>query len=264
MDGHAGALSSRTGDNTGRRDGGAGADSADAGSSPDGGGGGKASTADAGAASDAGVIVKRALQLTFDDGPDPVTSALDPILTEVATRGVVAAFFVIGDEVRTTHSAITRVRDARHVVGNHSWDHLAKGTGNYTDEEIYDQFDKTHQEVKAAGVAMEHWRAPRGEQTHRIQEILTASAPPRKPLYSKTHCDWHADSRDAVSASSAEDMLRSIERDFGDPRIPPFRIGGVRTWRLLFHVKPSTASALGDVLDELQRRGGRFADFSQD
>lgn len=220
--------------------------------------------AGSGAGPDAGEVIERSLQLTFDDGPDPVKSALEPILKEVAARGVNVAFFVIGDEVRTNHSAIAKIRDAGHAIGNHSWDHLAKGTANYTDGDIYDQFEKTHAEVKRAGVAMEYWRAPRGELTRKIQAILTAPAPPRKKLYSRGHCDWHADSQDALSASSAEDMLRSIERDFGDPRIPPLRIGGVRVWRLLFHVKPSTASALADVLNTLQLGGGKFVDFSQD
>jgi len=141
---------------------------------------------------------------------------------------------------------------------------MEKGTSTYSDNDIYGQFEKTHAEVKKAGVTMEHWRAPRGEETQRIQRLLTAPVPPRKQLYSKDHCDWHADSCDAKSASTAEAMLRSIERDFSNPGIVPLRVGGARVWRLLFHVKPSTASALADVLNELQRRGSTFVGFSQD
>jgi peptidoglycan/xylan/chitin deacetylase (PgdA/CDA1 family) len=215
---------------------------------------------------DAGTVTKeRTLQLTFDDGPDPVKSALDPILKEVAARKVKAAFFVLGNEVPTNHSAIARIGAAGYVIGNHSWDHLPKGAQNYTDDEIYEQFAKTHAEVKKAGPAMEYFRAPRGQYAPRIEKILTSAGPSRTPLYSTHHCYWQADSRDSQKGvSSAEAMLRSIEQDFASADIAPLRIGGVRIWRLLFHVKPATASALTEVLDELQRRGGKFVDFSQD
>jgi peptidoglycan/xylan/chitin deacetylase (PgdA/CDA1 family) len=226
---------------------------------------------DAGAPADAGTpdagpdpVVKRALQLTFDDGPDPVHSALTPILKEIKNRGVIAAFFVIGEEVVKNHSALTTISAAGHVLANHSWNHLEPSTAKYSDEEIYDQFAKTHEEVKSTGVIMEHWRAPRLQTPHRIQEILTtAKLKGKAPLYSKSHNDIQADSRDSQGASSADAMLKSIERDFSDSRIPRLRINGVRVWRLLFHVKPSTASALAEVLDTLQERGGTFVDFSQ-
>jgi peptidoglycan/xylan/chitin deacetylase (PgdA/CDA1 family) len=227
----------------------------DAGTKPD------AGSADAGTA-DAGTVVKRMLQLTFDDGPEPVKSALDPILKEVKARGVTAAFFVIGEEVKTSRSAIVTIRDAGHVVGNHSWDHMEKGP--YSDDQIYQEFEDTHAEVKKAGISMEYWRAPRGDQIQRIQQILSSPKPPKKQLYSKGHCDWQADSGDAIGSSTAEAMLKSIERDFKDPKIPPFRLKGARVWRLLFHVKDSTAKALTDVLNALQAQGGTFVNFSQD
>src|SRR5436190_3627473 len=134
-------------------DAGSGADAGrDAGTGADAGAG-----ADAGGAPDAGTIVKRSLQLTFDDGPEPVKSALDPILKEVKTRGVVAAFFVLGQEAKTSRSAVVAIRDAGHVVGNHSWDHMEKRTPNYSDDLIYKEFEDTHAEVKKAGITMEYW-----------------------------------------------------------------------------------------------------------
>jgi hypothetical protein len=56
-------------------------------------------------------------------------------------------------------------------------------------------------------------------------------------------------------------MLRSIEKGFASAA--PLRIAGKRVWRLLFHVKPSTARALPEILDTLAKRGGTFDDFSQ-
>jgi peptidoglycan/xylan/chitin deacetylase (PgdA/CDA1 family) len=225
---------------------------------------------DAGRAANAGralkgAVVKRHLQLTFDDGPQPVTSALTPILKEVEARGVVAAFFVLGEQVATSRGAIVAIRDAGHTVGNHSWDHMPKkgGIAAYTDDEIYDEFANTHVEVKKAGINMEHWRVPRLKYSQRVEKILMAPKPPRTQLYSKRHCDVQADSGDSQGANDAMSMLRTIESNFVDSRISPLHLNGRREWRLLFHVKPTTALALKKVLDELQARGGTFVDFLQ-
>jgi peptidoglycan/xylan/chitin deacetylase (PgdA/CDA1 family) len=220
--------------------------------------------ADAVTRSDAGTgtVIERSLQLTFDDGPEPVKSALNPILKEVKARGVGAAFFVLGEEVKTSRSAVVAIRDAGHVIGNHSWDHMEKGTSTYSDDQVYKEFEDTHAEVKKAGIIMQYWRAPRGDQRQRIQQILTAPTPPGRQLYSMSHCDWQADSDDSKKANTADAMLRAIERDF--KAVSPLRIGGGRVWRLLFHVKETTAKALPDVLGELQARGATFVDFSQD
>src|SRR5205823_6508701 len=116
------------------------------------------------------------------DGPEPVKSALEPILSEVKARGVIAAFFVLGEEVKTSRSAVVAIRDAGHVVGNHSWDHMMKGTRSYTDDQIYKEFADTHAEVKKAGINMQYWRAPRGDQSARVEKILRSPTPPKTPL----------------------------------------------------------------------------------
>ena len=219
---------------------------------------------DAGAP-DAGAKPKgKQLQLTFDDGPDPVASALRPILGHVATLGVKAGFFVIGEEVKTRHSAIAEITKVGHVIGNHSWDHMEKGTASYSDEDIYEQFRKTHAEVKSAGVDMEHWRAPRGEDAPRVAGILLRPKPPKRSLYTLEHCDWHADSKDAQGSSTASAMIKAIESDFTNTGIVPLRLSdGTRAWRLLFHVVDSTAKHLPDVLKHFASQGDRFIDFSQ-
>jgi peptidoglycan/xylan/chitin deacetylase (PgdA/CDA1 family) len=63
------------------------------------------------------VPMAKQLQLTFDDGPEPVASALTPILAEVARRKIVAAFF-----------NLSTIAAQGHVLGNHSWDHLMPHT----------------------------------------------------------------------------------------------------------------------------------------
>lgn len=193
------------------------------------------------------------LQLTFDDGPNP-KSALDPILAELRKRGLIAAFFLLGEEVAANKVATKNISDASHVIGNHSWDHLKNGTPTYTDAAVLKQFQDCHDAVLAAtGVAVKNWRAPRGDlgPNNRLGKLLTGAG----KLYALSHCDWHSDSKDAQGAISAAEMLANI------------RVGlsttGSANPRLLFHVKDTTAQALPTVLDGLLADGHTLADFAQ-
>jgi Polysaccharide deacetylase len=68
------------------------------------------------------------LQITIDDGPEPVRTALNPILDELAARSLVAAFFNLGEEVKANPGATQMILRRGHVLGNHSWDHLMRHT----------------------------------------------------------------------------------------------------------------------------------------
>ena len=59
--------------------------------------------------------------LTFDDGPDPATTPL--VLDLLARRGVKAAFFCIGENVRRHPDLARRIVDEGHLIGNHTWEH---------------------------------------------------------------------------------------------------------------------------------------------
>ncbi|BAM02722.1 polysaccharide deacetylase family protein [Phycisphaera mikurensis] len=59
--------------------------------------------------------------LTFDDGPHPVGTPL--VLEALARRGVRATFFVIGQHVERHPELVREIRDAGHLIGNHSHRH---------------------------------------------------------------------------------------------------------------------------------------------
>lgn len=63
----------------------------------------------------------KAVALTFDDGPDPVSTP--PLLDLLARRGVKAAFFVIGAKAGRHPELIRRIAAEGHEVGNHSQHH---------------------------------------------------------------------------------------------------------------------------------------------
>lgn len=193
------------------------------------------------------------LQITVDDGPEPVATALDPILAEIGTRHVKAAFFVLGKEVHSDPAATKKILDKGHVIGNHSWDHLEPHTTNYTNFQILEQFEHTQTEVNTAvHIAMQHWRAPRLEEIPRLTGILVG----RDKLFTLSHCDVNADSKDSQGASTSAAMLAAIRADI---LAQPTRTN----FRLLFHVKPTTASALPAVLNGLIADGHALVDFTQ-
>jgi peptidoglycan/xylan/chitin deacetylase (PgdA/CDA1 family) len=195
------------------------------------------------------------LQITVDDGPQPVRDALAPILAELARRKVVAAFFNIGDGVKRAPAAAVSIGAKGHVLGNHSWDHLEPSISKYTDEQIVDQFRRTQEQVEAAtGEIMRHWRCPRigRDDIRRLTGLLVGEG----KLYQLSHCDANAVSQDAQHVSSAAGMLAALR---GDIRKNPAR----STFRLLFHVKVETAKALPTVLDGLVDDGHQLVDFIQ-
>jgi peptidoglycan/xylan/chitin deacetylase (PgdA/CDA1 family) len=200
-----------------------------------------------------GDATAKRLQLTFDDGPEPVDLALIPILAELSRRELVAAFFNLGQEVKSSRAAAKMIVQQGHVLGNHSWDHLEPRTSDYMNKDIIDQFQRAHDEVKAAtGVVMKHWRAPRNEQIHRLTGLLVGSG----RLYTLSHCDFHADSKDSQGQTTDRGMLAAI---LADIKAQSSR----QVFRLLFHVKPTTADALVIILDGLRADGHALVDFAQ-
>ena len=61
-----------------------------------------------------------AIALTFDDGPGEDTEA---ILDALASRGLRAAFFVVGSQVRRYPRIARRIVAEGHEIGNHSFSH---------------------------------------------------------------------------------------------------------------------------------------------
>ena len=64
---------------------------------------------------------RRAVAITFDDGPDPVTT---PALLELLKRHDAAAtFFIIGGHAAEHRSLVKKILSDGHTIGNHSYHH---------------------------------------------------------------------------------------------------------------------------------------------
>ncbi len=65
-------------------------------------------------------VSRRALALTFDDGPSQWTGT---ILDALAESGCRATFFILGQAIGGRESTLVRMRDEGHEIGNHSRSH---------------------------------------------------------------------------------------------------------------------------------------------
>lgn len=64
---------------------------------------------------------RRAVALTFDDGPDPETTPR--VLDLLAEHGVRGAFFLIGRRAERAPAVARRIAVEGHDLGNHTWSH---------------------------------------------------------------------------------------------------------------------------------------------
>jgi peptidoglycan/xylan/chitin deacetylase (PgdA/CDA1 family) len=91
---------------------------------------------------------QRRIALTLDDGPSPITPAVLDVLQKY---GVPAAFFVCGRNAERHPQVIARMREAGHLVGNHSYSHpylyfLPRPA-------LATELDRAQQAIEAAGGA---------------------------------------------------------------------------------------------------------------
>ena len=103
---------------------------------------------------------RRAVSLTFDDGPDPEWTAR--VLDVLAREGVRAAFFLIGQRARRVPEQARRIAGSGHDLGNHTWSHpsLWRCGPAHTECEIADGHAAI---ADAAGAPPRFFRPPWGK-----------------------------------------------------------------------------------------------------
>ncbi len=145
----------------------------------------------------------RALNLTFDDGPDEHwTERVLDVLCRSRTR---ATFFMVGERVRATPASARAVLDAGHDVQLHCDRHLRHS------ELSEDEIDRDARDALAVlagiGVRPSYWRTPWGVRTD-----ATARVAARHEL---TLVDWTIDTHD-WRGDSAVAMLERARPEVGE------------------------------------------------
>jgi len=94
--------------------------------------------------------VEACVALSFDDGPDPVSTPV--ILHALAKEHIKATFFLVGVRVASGAGLVRRMHAEGHDIGNHSWVHA--NFTRLTPLQIQQQIDQTQTVITSVGVPM--------------------------------------------------------------------------------------------------------------
>ena len=178
------------------------------------------------------------IYLTFDVGYD--NGYTEIILNTLKEKGVTAAFFCTVDEMKSNPSAVARMINEGHIVGNHTKNHpsMAEISREEMIEEIkgFDDYIRTN-----FGYSSPFFRFPKGEYSEEALDV-TGSMGYMSVFWSLAYADW--DVNNQKSPSHAHNTVIS--------RIHP---GAVI---LLHAVSSDNAHALGDIIDTARNMGYEF------
>lgn len=140
--------------------------------------------------------------LTFDDGPHPVYTK--QLLDGLAQRNVKATFFVIGKNIEGNEALLSRMHEAGHLIGNHTYDHVK--ICDLDGAHACEQVEKTSALVKAVtGEDTEFVRPPFGA-WNKAMECSFTMIP---VLWDVDPLDWTTEN----SAAVVQKVLDTVEEN---------------------------------------------------
>lgn len=111
----------------------------------------------------------RAVALTFDDGPTPVSTPI--ILQLLKQYDFKATFFVIGEKAEKYPQLMTDIVAEGHTIGNHSWQHDSLLMLRSRDR-LRQDIRETQQILQNYGIRPLVFRPPAGATNPRLKSIL--------------------------------------------------------------------------------------------
>jgi peptidoglycan/xylan/chitin deacetylase (PgdA/CDA1 family) len=121
---------------------------------------------------------RSAVSLTFDDGPDPVTT--HPLLRLLDRHAAKAAFFVTGEKAAKYGDLILDILEHGHEIGNHSYRHYPLlMLRRY--QTLYREIESTQTVLRSFGISPAAFRPPVG-----ITSPMLAKALLQQGLYCVT------------------------------------------------------------------------------
>jgi peptidoglycan-N-acetylglucosamine deacetylase len=151
------------------------------------------------------------LALTFDDGPNDACT--ERLLEVLARRQVRATFFMVGEYVRQRPELARTVRDAGHLIGNHTVTHpkLLYCSPRRVREELAGCNARLED---ALGQPVRYFRPPFG--ARRPDVLRAARALGLAPvMWNCTGYDWTEHSAERIVADLEADMRRNRKRGRG-------------------------------------------------
>lgn len=123
------------------------------------------------------------LALTFDDGPNPISTP--QVLDVLERENVPATFFVVGSRVAGQEHLLRRMFYDGDEVGNHSWSHPDLTT--LTNDQVLEQVNRTQAAVMGAGLpAPVLFRPPYGA----VNATVRTTVPMTLAMWNGDPLDW--------------------------------------------------------------------------
>ena len=116
-----------------------------------------------------GTSGKNAVAITFDDGPDPLTTPL--LLKLLLKRQIKATFFVTGEKVAAHPELFKEIVRQGHLIGNHSYWHSYR-TLFKTSPSIVAEIEATQNELNDFGIRSLAFRPPAGITSPSLRSAL--------------------------------------------------------------------------------------------
>ncbi|MGV9247657.1 polysaccharide deacetylase family protein [Streptomyces sp. NPDC003710] len=199
--------------------------------------GGVPVAADIAHASDRGA---RGVNITIDDGPDPVWTP--QVLRVLRENGVKATFCMVGTQARSHPDLVKAVVAAGHRLCDHTVSHdttMAAKSQAYQSQEVLDA-ERMITEA-SGGVRPLYYRAPGGAFTPYSRRLAASRG--MRPL------GWNVDSKDFERPGTAA-VIATVKREISNgPTVLFHDAGGDRS---------QTVAALREVLPWLKQQGYSF------
>jgi peptidoglycan/xylan/chitin deacetylase (PgdA/CDA1 family) len=142
-----------------------------------------------------GPTTKRRVAITFDDGPDPVTTP--QILAILEREGVVATFFLVGNRAELYPQLVRSIAAGGHEIGNHTFTHPR--LDQMEEEQIRAELAQTTRVLERTARKRLRWfRPPYGRFNQMVLDVAN-QAGLRTAFWSVDSRDWEGHPPDIVS-----------------------------------------------------------------
>lgn len=201
------------------------------------------------AANIAKLIQPMEIMLSFDDGPDPITTPM--ILDTLARWNAKAIFFVCGNRIQNRSAAqaiLRRIVDEGHTLGSHSHSHSATPLPRMSPANAVEEILRGHIVANAAiGKIWPFFRFPYGAGNSYLRNFLSGNQV-TEFHWSIDSVDWSYDPSNGGHTSPQELLQSAIAK-------VDRRQGGL----ILFHdILRRTAEVLDPFLADLHAKGYRL------
>jgi peptidoglycan-N-acetylglucosamine deacetylase len=116
-----------------------------------------------------GTCGRKAVALTFDDGPDPLTTP--ELLRLLKKHRTTATFFVTGDRVVRYPQLIKEIMAQGHSLANHSFHHDMLGAFRST-QTMQHEIEATQRALSDLGIVALAYRPPMGITSPRLRRVM--------------------------------------------------------------------------------------------